>query len=83
MVKFYSAIAINILSWKKTHYFFINMRSIFTLFLFPGVITDILGFILLIIPIQNSPDPKYQSSQTQQDKSKSDVIEGEYRREDD
>jgi UPF0716 protein FxsA len=53
------------------------------LFLFPGVITDILGFILLIIPIQNSPDPKYQSSQSQQDKSKSDVIEGEYRREDD
>ena len=53
------------------------------LFLFPGVITDILGFILLIIPIQNSTDPKYQSSQSQQDKSKSDVIEGEYRREDD
>ena len=53
------------------------------LFLFPGVITDILGFILLIIPIQNSADSKYQSSQSQQDKSKSDVIEGEYRREDD
>ena len=53
------------------------------LFLFPGVITDILGFILLIIPIQNSSNLKHQSSQTKQDNSKSDVIEGEYRREDD
>ena len=53
------------------------------LFLFPGVITDIIGFILLIIPIQNSVDPSLKSSQKKTNNSNSDVIEGEYRREDD
>ena len=53
------------------------------LFLFPGVITDIIGFILLIIPIQNSVDPNLKSSQKKTNNSNSDVIEGEYRREDD
>lgn len=56
------------------------------LFLFPGVITDLFGFILLIIPIQNSMNkassPFSEKRKNNTDNS-DDVIEGEYRREED
>ena len=54
------------------------------LFLFPGIFTDIIGFILLIIPIQDSADIN-TNNQAQKEKKankKSDVIEGEFHRED-
>ena len=50
------------------------------LFLFPGILTDIIGFILLLIPIQTSVNENFQPKESA---SKDDVIEGEYRREDD
>ncbi len=53
------------------------------LFLFPGVITDIIGFILLIIPIQNSIPTNSQEPKNRTDNSQKDIIEGEYHREDD
>ena len=50
------------------------------LFLFPGILTDIIGFILLLIPIQTSVNENFQPKESA---SKDDAIEGEYRREDD
>jgi len=51
----------------------------------PGVITDIIAVILLLIPIKNAvlpqneaPSSRYQAGQAAND----DVIEGEFRRED-
>tara|TARA_B100000787_G_scaffold142243_1_gene111501 strand:+ start:51 stop:470 length:420 start_codon:yes stop_codon:yes gene_type:complete len=56
------------------------------LFLFPGIITDLFGFILLMIPIQNSMNkassPFSEKRKNNTDNS-DDVIEGEYRREED
>tara|TARA_B100001057_G_C22759742_1_gene915272 strand:- start:913 stop:1326 length:414 start_codon:yes stop_codon:yes gene_type:complete len=54
------------------------------LFLFPGIFTDIIGFILLIIPIQDSADinTKNQAQKEKKANKKSDVIEGEFHRED-
>ena len=56
------------------------------LFLFPGVITDLFGFILLMVPIQNSmskgPSP-FSENQKNNTENSDDVIEGEYRREED
>jgi len=55
------------------------------LFLFPGVITDLFGFILLMIPIQNSINkgspPFSENRKNASEANTSDVIEGEYRRE--
>ena len=56
------------------------------LFLFPGVITDLFGFILLIIPIQNSMNKAsspFSESRKNNTENSDDVIEGEYRREED
>jgi UPF0716 protein FxsA len=54
-----------------------SARNLFAgiLFIIPGVITDSLAVILLLIPIKNS------SSQNDHP-SEDDVIEGEYRRDD-
>jgi len=56
------------------------------LFLFPGVITDLFGFILLMVPIQNSmskgPSP-FSENRKNNTENSDDVIEGEYRREED
>jgi UPF0716 protein FxsA len=56
------------------------------LFLFPGVITDLFGFILLMVPIQNSmskgPSPLSENRKNNTENT-DDVIEGEYRREED
>jgi UPF0716 protein FxsA len=56
------------------------------LFLFPGVITDLFGFILLMVPIQNSisngSSPLSEGRKSNTGNS-DDVIEGEYRREED
>lgn len=60
------------------------------LLILPGVITDIIAAILLLIPIKNSPAPNHsqQSSPYQADSftkehaANDDVIEGEFRRED-
>lgn len=60
-----------------------NIIAGFMLFL-PGVITDIIAVVLLLIPIKNSqlpngePASPYQTNQAAND----DVIEGEFRRED-
>ena len=56
------------------------------LFLFPGVITDIFGFILLIVPIQTSMSkgpPPFSENRKNNTENSDDVIEGEYRREED
>ena len=56
------------------------------LFLFPGVITDLFGFILLLIPIQNSMNKAsspFSESRKNNTENSDDVIEGEYRREED
>ena len=56
------------------------------LFLFPGVITDLFGFILLMIPIQNSMNKAsspFSESRKNNTENSDDVIEGEYRREED
>ena len=58
------------------------------LFLFPGIFTDIIAFILLLIPISGNEENlnKTKSGSFNQKKdtaNKGDVIEGEYRREDD
>ena len=58
------------------------------LFLFPGIFADIIAFILLLIPISGNEENlnKTKSSSFNQNKdtaNKGDVIEGEYRREDD
>ena len=53
------------------------------LFLFPGVITDLIGFILLMIPIQDTINKNTSSFSGGQKKDNDNVIEGEYRREED
>ncbi len=56
------------------------------LFLFPGVITDLFGFILLMIPMQISmskSSPPFSDSRKNNTGNSDDVIEGEYRREED
>lgn len=53
------------------------------LFLFPGVITDIIGIVLLLIPVQASLNQNANPFQQDVHKKNDDIIEGEYRREDD
>jgi UPF0716 protein FxsA len=69
-----------------------NLKNIFAggLFLFPGIFTDIIAIVLLLIPMNrllkgesetHSFDKKEPFNKN--DSNKGDVIEGEYRREDD
>jgi UPF0716 protein FxsA len=53
------------------------------LFLFPGIFTDIIGIILLLIPIKSPANVNSKTFQQGHPGKKDDVIEGEYRREDD
>jgi UPF0716 protein FxsA len=53
------------------------------LFLFPGVITDLIGIVLLLIPVQASLNQNANPFQQDGHKKNDDIIEGEYRREDD
>jgi len=53
------------------------------LFLFPGVITDLIGIVLLLIPVQASLNQNANPFQQDVHKKNDDIIEGEYRREDD
>ena len=53
------------------------------LFLFPGVITDLIGIVLLLIPVQASLNKNANPFQQDAHKKNDDIIEGEYRREDD
>jgi UPF0716 protein FxsA len=54
-----------------------SARNLFAgiLFIIPGVITDFFAVILLLIPIKDSSSQNIHSSEE-------DVIEGEYRRDD-
>ena len=57
------------------------------LFLFPGIISDIIAIILLLIPIKNNEERQNEFEANTFNKkkdstNKGDVIEGEYRRED-
>jgi len=57
------------------------------LFLFPGIFSDIIAIILLLIPIKNNEERQneFESNTFNKKKdstNKDDVIEGEYRRED-
>jgi UPF0716 protein FxsA len=57
------------------------------LFLFPGIFSDIIAIILLLIPIKNNEERQNEFEANTFNKkkdstNKSDVIEGEYRRED-
>ena len=58
------------------------------LFLFPGIFTDIIAIILLLIPISGNEETLNKTDAHTFDRKKNttnkdDVIEGEYRREDD
>jgi len=58
------------------------------LFLFPGIFSDIIAIILLLIPIKNNEERQNEFEANTFNKkkdstNKGDVIEGEYRREDD
>ena len=63
------------------------------LFLFPGIFTDIIAIILLLIPIQEDTKRQGQTESNpfenkdpvnkKNNANKGDIIEGEYRREDD
>ena len=53
------------------------------LFLFPGVITDLIGIVLLLIPVQASLNQNANPFQQDVHKKNDDIIEGEYRHEDD
>jgi UPF0716 protein FxsA len=53
------------------------------LFLFPGVITDLIGIVLLLIPVRASLNQNANPFQQDVHKKNDDIIEGEYRREDD
>lgn len=59
-----------------------SARNIFAgiLLILPGVMTDVIAAVLLLIPIKNNGQnlPDYQKGQAAND----DVIEGEFRRED-
>ncbi|ACT47071.1 FxsA family protein [Methylotenera mobilis] len=52
------------------------------LLIIPGVITDIIAVILLLVPIKNSQTPNAQSPYQAGHAANDDVIEGEFRRED-
>jgi UPF0716 protein FxsA len=57
------------------------------LFLFPGIFSDIIAIILLLIPIKNNEErqDEFKANTFNKKKdstNKGDVIEGEYRRED-
>lgn len=58
-----------------------SARNIFAgvLLIIPGVITDLIAVVLLLIPVKNDP---LKSPKNTQKASNDDVIEGEYRRED-
>jgi len=56
------------------------------LFLFPGIVTDLIAIILLVMPSKNPNDNLFQEMQNRfnQKKQKDDsVIEGEFKKEDD
>ena len=58
------------------------------LFLFPGVFTDVIAIILLLIPISRDVDnlnktEPHSFNKKRNATNKGDIIEGEYRREDD
>ncbi len=58
-----------------------SARNIFAgvLLIIPGVVTDVLAVVLLLIPVNNKAQPpKYQAEKAAND----DVIEGEFHRED-
>ena len=52
------------------------------LLILPGVITDMIAVILLLVPIKNNQTPNAQSSYQAGKAANDDVIEGEFRRED-
>jgi len=52
------------------------------LLILPGVITDMIAVILLLVPIKNNQAPNAQSSYQAGQAANDDVIEGEFRRED-
>jgi len=52
------------------------------LLILPGVITDIIAVILLLVPIKASQAPNAQSPYQAGQAANDDVIEGEFRRED-
>lgn len=53
------------------------------LFLIPGVITDVIGFILLLIPIKNLNNRDEPTFTNSPKKENDNIIEGEYKREED
>lgn len=55
------------------------------LLVLPGIITDIIAVLLLLVPIRNQtpPNAEFQSTSSQRSEAANDdVIEGEFRRED-
>ncbi len=69
-----------------------NVKNMFAgvLFLFPGIFTDIIAIVLLLIPMNRLLKGKFETHSfdkkepfNKNDSNKRDVIEGEYRREDD
>jgi len=52
------------------------------LLILPGVITDMIAVILLLVPIKTSQAPNAQSPHQAGQAANDDVIEGEFRRED-
>lgn len=52
------------------------------LLIIPGVITDMIAVILLLVPIKHSQAPNAQSPYQAGQAANDDVIEGEFRRED-
>jgi len=53
------------------------------LLMIPGVITDVIAVVLLLIPVnQNTKQGQYQQTHHQHKSANNDVIEGEFRRED-
>jgi len=52
------------------------------LLIIPGVITDMIAVILLLVPIKHSQTPNAQSPYQAGQAANDDVIEGEFRRED-
>jgi len=53
------------------------------LLMIPGVITDVIAMILLLIPVnQTTKQGQYHQTQHQHKSANNDVIEGEFRRED-
>lgn len=52
------------------------------LLILPGVITDMIAVVILLVPIKNSQTPNAQSPYQSGQAANDDVIEGEFRRED-